>query len=120
MSLAIDDLWKSVQPAGRAFDPARLRTIPEAARQYLQHSIAPGTPLATAVRLKMHGEIRLKDWLPFDAEEVICWDRGMIWRAAVRIHGIPIRGSDSWIDGQGAMRCRVFGVVRVVNASGPA
>ena len=43
----------------------------------------------------------------------------MIWRATVRMHGLPIRGSDSYLDGQGAMRWRLFGIVPMVNAAGP-
>jgi hypothetical protein len=115
---SLEDLWNSAQAGERAFDPARLQRIPKEARRYLQHAIAPGTPLATAVHLKMHGEIKLKGWLPFHAQQVICWDQGMIWRAAVQMHGISIRGGDSYLDGQGTMRWRLFGVLPVVNASG--
>jgi hypothetical protein len=67
----------------------------------------------------MHGEIRLGTWCLFSAEQVICWDRGMIWRAAVRMHGLPIKGGDSFLDGQGAMRWKLFGIVPIVNAAGP-
>jgi len=34
--------------------------LPSAARLYLEHSIAPGTPLASAVRLRIRGEIKLR------------------------------------------------------------
>ena len=68
----------------------------------------------------MHGEIKLKDcWYPFSAEQVICWNRGMIWRATVRMHGISIRGSDSLLDGRGEMKWKLFGILPIVNASGP-
>jgi hypothetical protein len=53
--------------------------------------------LANAVRLKMHGEIKLKGWLPFHAEQVICWSRGMVWQAKVQMHGISIRGGDTYL-----------------------
>lgn len=66
----------------------------------------------------MHGEIKLKGWYKFTAAQVISWNRGMIWRAAVRVRGISIRGSDSLLDGHGAMRWKLFGIVPVVNASG--
>jgi hypothetical protein len=115
----IDDLWKSARGGERAFDPATISGIPIEARRYLEHAIAPGTTLANAVRLKMHGEIKLKEWLPFRADEVICWDRGMIWRATVKMHGIPIYGSDRYLDGQGAMQWRLLGIVPVAKASGP-
>jgi hypothetical protein len=34
----------------------------------------------------MHGEIKLGRWWPFRAEEVIRWDRGMVWHAVVRMY----------------------------------
>ena len=43
----------------------------------------------------------------------------MIWRAAARMHGVAIRGSDSLLDGLGAMEWKLFGILPVVNASGP-
>jgi hypothetical protein len=119
MPLSLDDLWNSTVASHRAFDSAQLSAIPEGARRYLRHTIAEGTPLASAVRLKMHGEIKLKGWYPFTAEEVIRWDRGMIWRAAARMYGVSIRGSDRFIDGRGAMQWKLFGIVPLVNASGP-
>ena len=67
----------------------------------------------------MHGEIKLKSWNKFSAEEIIRWDRGMMWRATVRMRGMSIRGGDSFVDGQGAMRWKLFGIVPVINAAGP-
>src|SRR5206468_7899625 len=117
--LSIEELWTSAPSSGRAFDAAQVSGLPEGARRYLEHAIAPGTALASAVRLHMHGEIKLKGWCPFSAEQLIRWDRGMIWRAAVRMHGLSIRGGDSFVDGEGAMRWKLFGIVPIVNASGP-
>jgi hypothetical protein len=67
----------------------------------------------------MHGEIKLKRWYPFSAEQVICWSRGFIWQAVVRMGALAIRGSDRFVDGQGAMRWKLFGLVPLVTASGP-
>lgn len=78
----------------------------------------PRHPLASAVRLRMHGEIKLNGWLPFRAEQVIRTDGSMIWTATVRQHGLPIRGFDRLVDGEGAMRWKLLGVVPVVTASG--
>ncbi len=108
--ISIEDLWqsttKSDSPEGtlrkRLFDPALLGNLPHLARRYLEQAIAPGTPLASAVRLWMHGEMKLgKDWHSFKAEEVICWDRGMIWQATTEMHGLPILGDDRVVDGVG-------------------
>lgn len=57
--------------------------------------------------------------MPFSAEEVISWGHGMVWGAVMRMHALPIRGSDSLVNGQGAMRWKLFGVVPIVNAAGP-
>ncbi len=116
---SLDDLWSSVRPGARVFDPAQVSGLPEKARRYLEHAIGAGTPLASAVRLRMHGEIKLKGWHPFTAEEVILWNRGMIWRATVRMFGMPIRGGDYFIDAQGAVRWKLFGILPIVNVSGP-
>jgi len=108
---------------GRFFTPGDAAALPLAARRYLEHAIAPATPLAAAVRLRMRGEIRLRQWLPFRAEEVIAWGRGMIWRASVRMHGLPLRGADQWLGGEGregagTMHWRLFGIVPVIRAAG--
>jgi hypothetical protein len=115
----VDNLWGSAPPAEQIFDAARIAHLPGVVQRYLRHAIATGTPLANAVRLRMHGEIKLKSWLPFTAEEVISWGRGMIWRASVRLYGLRITGADRLVDGKGAMRWRVLGLVPLMTASGP-
>ncbi|MEW6499161.1 MAG: DUF6544 family protein, partial [Cyanobacteriota bacterium] len=86
--VSLDELWKSTPSDEQAFQPDALTGFPDVAQRYLEHAIAPGTKLASAVRLRMHGEIKLKDWLPFQAEQVICWNRGMIWRATAWMNGL--------------------------------
>src|SRR5438067_11707619 len=115
---SLDDLWNSVPVSGRAFDPRQLDAIPPSARRYRAHAIAEGAPLASSVRLRMHGDIKLKGWYPFTAEEVIHWNRGMIWSASVRIRGVTIRGSDRFLNGRGEMLWKLFGIIPIVKASG--
>lgn len=116
----LDELWASAPPADQTFDPDQVAELPNPARHYLEHAIAPGTPLATTVALLMHGEIKLQSWVPFSARQVIRWDRGMIWRATARMFGVvPIRGFDRLIDGQGEQRWNLLGLIPVVAASGP-
>jgi hypothetical protein len=116
---SLDELWNSVSPSGRTFDPKSHANLPLPVQQYLAHAIAPGTPLATICRLRMHGKIKLKRWRAFKAEQVIARDRGMIWQARMRIAGLPLRGSDRFLDGQGAMLWRLLGTIPVTRASGP-
>jgi hypothetical protein len=116
---SLDNLWNSARSTPHAFDSTQTVGLHHGARRYLEHAIAVGTPLSSAVCLRKHGEIKLKGWYPFSAEEVICWERGMIWQAVVRMHGLPIRGRDCFIDGQGTMRWKLFRIVAFINACGP-
>ena len=117
----LEELWvdgSSARPA--RFDPAQIAHLPSPARRYLTHAIRPGALVATAVRLGMHGEIKLKgSWCPFMAEQVIRWQRGFVWKARVTMKGLPVTGSDRWIDGEGSMRWKLLGLIPIVTASGP-
>jgi len=66
----------------------------------------------------MHGEIKLKTWLPFSAVEVISWPHGFLWGATVRQNGMPIHGFDGLVDGEGAMQWKLFGLISVLHAHG--
>lgn len=118
-AVTLDDLWGTPSPSMGRFEPDRLASLPGPARRYLRHAIAPGTPLAYAVCLRMHGEIKLGSWAPFEAEQVIHAGRGMIWAATARMKGLPVRGSDRIVDGEGRMRWRLLGLIPVLTASGP-
>src|SRR3569833_2565593 len=115
---SLEELWRTAPAPHALFDVARIAHLPLGARRFLTHAIEPGTPLANAVRLRMHGENKLRGRYPFAAVLVIRWDRGMIWRATVRVHGLAIRGGDSFLDGEGAMRWRLFGLVPIITAEG--
>jgi hypothetical protein len=115
-TLSLDELWALPRTPQRNFTPDLVRDLPPPARRYLEHAIAPGTPLATAVRVRMHGEIKLKKWLPFTAVQVSRWDRGFVWRASVGMGLLTVRGHDRYIDGDGDMRWRLLGIVPVQQA----
>ena len=105
--ISLDELWESAPISERIFNPAALTHLPDAARLYLEHAIAPDAKLASAARLWMHGEIKLgQKWHHFTGEEVICWHRGMIWRATTWMQGLPIWGSDKVVDGISDVHCR--------------
>ncbi|NJM97732.1 MAG: hypothetical protein HC800_11735 [Phormidesmis sp. RL_2_1] len=124
--ISLNRLWQSAPQAEQFFQPADLLHLPDnVVRRYLKHAIAsqemaiaPKTTLATAVRLKMHGEIKLKGWRWFRAEQVICYRRGMIWQATVRMNGLPIIGWDRLVEGQGAMQWKLLGLLPVMQAQG--
>jgi len=116
--ISIIESWNQVRPLGSTLDHERLLGLPPGARRYLQHAITRGERLATAVRLRMHGRIRLKAWYPFEAEEFIDWGRGFLWRATVKMKGVRISGFDSLQNGIGTVRWKLFGVLPLVMASG--
>jgi hypothetical protein len=93
--------------------------LPEPARRWLLHAIAPGTPLYPSVELSMRGEIKLGSWRPFTARQVLAPPRGFIWAASTRLFGLPVTGFDRLSSGSGQMRWRLGGLVPVVSAAGP-
>ena len=116
---ALERLWERAPPAERTFDPADVAHLPAAAQAYLAHAIARGTPLASAVRLRMHGIIKVGRWRHFSAEQVLVGRRATIWRASVRMQGLRVRGYDQLLDGRGSMQWRLLGVIPLIRASGP-
>ena len=64
---ALDRAWRALEGLrGREpFSEEAVAHLPEPARRYLLHAIAPGTPVAPGMRLSMQGSIRLGGrWLP--------------------------------------------------------
>ncbi|MGE5169875.1 MAG: DUF6920 family protein [Rudaea sp.] len=114
----LEALWDSAPASTRVFDPRQVADRPALVQRYLLRAIAPGTLLASAVRLRMHGAIKVKRWRPFRAEQVIVAGRGSIWRARVKVGGTAIRGFDRFVDGEGAMRWKLCGTFPVARASG--
>ena len=101
------------------FTAERTAGLPEPARRWLTHAIAPGTPLWSSVELTMHGEIRLGTWRPFHARQILAPPSGFIWAASARIAGLPVVGFDRCSDNSGEMRWRLLGLVPVLGAHGP-
>ena len=113
---AVESLWSEARAAPlEVFDPARLR----AGADVVGRSIAAGTPLAQAVRLRMRGEIRIgAAWHPFRAEQVITARRGMVWAGTVSLFGLPVLGADRVIDGAGLLSWKLFDLFSVAYGEG--
>lgn len=101
------------------FDPASVADLPDPARRWLTHAIAPGTPLRRSVELEQHGRIRLGPaWCRYRAAEVIAPLRGYVWVATTRMFGVPVHGYDRLNHGTGEMVHRAFGRWPLVHADG--
>jgi hypothetical protein len=100
-----------------AFSEAEVDRLPGAVARHLRLAIAPGTPLAVSARIRMRGRLKLGSrWLPFRAREVLAPHVGFVW--AARLAG-TVSGSDHYVDGNGALDWRLFGLLPVVRSSGP-
>jgi len=105
------------QPPQR-FDATMVAGLPAAARRWLTHAVAPGTPLSPWVVLTMDGEIRLGGWRSFTATQVLAPPRGFLWAATARVAGLPVTGFDRYSSGTGQMDWRLGGLVPVMTATG--
>lgn len=118
---AVREDWERLAaptPRPARFDPVMVAHLPDPARRWLAHAIAPATPLLRCVELDMHGEIRLGSWRRFAAREVLAPLDGFVWSVTAHLAGLPLRGYDRHTRGTGQMRHSLFGVP-VLSAAGP-
>lgn len=107
-------------PAAR-FDPAMVAGLPEVARRYFGHAIAPGTPLRTTVRLEMRGTFLLGEGDDFQsyamtARQILRPPHEFVWIPEMRGPAMRISGSDALAAGTAWTRFWLFGLVPVANA----
>jgi hypothetical protein len=123
MNRQVDGIWRSPegQGSGSAFHPEMVDDLPEPGRRYLLHAIAPGTPLATSVKLALSGSMRLArgaDLLPMTSEELLAPPHGYVWKARIRRGWIRISGFDAYCEGKAEMRWWLGGLLPIVRANG--
>jgi hypothetical protein len=114
-------IWERLARAAaerREFDPAMTHDLPEPAQRWLTHAIRPGTRLARAVVLQMHGHIRIRRWLSFQAVQLQVPPEGYVWAARAALGPLHLSGFDRYAEGTGHMSWRLAGRVPVVNAAG--
>jgi len=113
-------LWASAESSGqRLFYETQVAELPDIVLRYFQWSLADGTPIPEAARLRFSGRIRLgrnKPWMPHRSQEVIRTGEGFVWSARVT-GALPISGSDSYVDGSGKMEWRLARLLPVMRAA---
>ncbi len=106
------------RPPDGTFDPESLADLPEPARRWLTHVIAPGAPLWHGVQLEMNGRIRKAGWHRFRSVQLHGLPRGYLWAARLRFGLVTLRGFDSYLDGEAETRWSLFGHLPLKSASG--
>lgn len=106
-------------PDPAPFTAGLLDGLPEAARRWLAHSIAPGTPLRRAAVFRQDGEIKVGRWQRYEADWVLAAPDGFVWAATTHLGPVFIRGFDRYTRGSGQMRWRLFGRIPLLSARGP-
>ena len=114
--------WRRL--AARTIDPAPfslelLDGLPAPARRWLEHAIAPGTPLRRAAVLHQRGEIKVGRWQRFEADWALAPPEGFIWAATTHLGPLFIRGFDRYTRGSGQTAWRFLGRIPVLSADGP-
>jgi hypothetical protein len=120
----VDRIWRSleVDEGAEVFSEAMVVDLPAPVQRYFLHAIQPGTPLAACVRLTMSGDIKThKDGprMPLSATEILTPDQGFVWKARVSRGPLILTIADHYAAGRGRTRIALFGLVPIVNATGP-
>lgn len=103
------------------FDPDTLADLPAPAQRFLRRALPAGVPLATVAELEATGTIKLGTaWWQFRSTQILRAGRGFVWQPTVRRGPLRVTGADTYIDGTGTMAFRLFGLVPVARAAGPA
>lgn len=100
------------------FDRTQIEHLPAAARLYLTHAIAEGTPLASSVRLETLFRLRPEDRAPalLHGDELL-EPRAFVWRARTRFAGLPVRVVDDYRNGRGGVTVKLLGLIPIVRAN---
>jgi hypothetical protein len=100
------------------FEPEQVRQLPEIARRYLGHAIAPGTPLYSVAELEMEGTFLLGDKEKFQtyqmsARQALNPPDQFVWIPKMRSGAMTISGSDGLVRGEAWTRFWLLGLVPV-------
>lgn len=119
---AFATIAQAKRPATERFDETMIDGLPEIAKRYFRHAIAPGTPLSTTVRLEMRGTFRLGDKTkhssyPMTARQALAPPDAFVWIAAMGSGLMRITGSDALLDGRVWTRFWIDGLLPAASLS---
>lgn len=109
--------WREIAAKAPAatmlYDPARVADLPEIAQRYLNHAIAPGTPLSTTVELHMDGQFLLGDKtnaraFEMTAHQLLAAPSEYVWKVDMHAGPILVSGSDGLHNSSAWVRMWMF------------
>ena len=117
---AFNRLLKPTGAPQSRFDPQQVRDLPEIARRYFNHAIAPGTPIYSIVDVRMTGTFLLGDKRKFSsyrmsARQVLVPPDQFVWTPRLRSGPLAISGSDALVAGRAWTRFWMLGILPVAN-----
>jgi hypothetical protein len=121
----MDRLWAAVADHSKAqsatFAPTMVEGLPEPARRYFLHAIAPGTPLRFVAQIAMAGEIGLGDkdnpgYQPMRASQIIAPPHGFVWAPIIGSGALAVTGADTYVDGEGWTRFWLAGAIPIARS----
>lgn len=119
-------VWRQIAatpPLPGVYDPAMVAGLPEVARRYFAHAIAPGTPLSLRAAIAMEGAFLLGTGpkarsLPMTAREVIAPPHGFVWMPRIGRFPLVLRGADGYFKGAAWVRFWLAGLWPLVRRAG--
>lgn len=100
----IREVLLQVNVGEERFNANTVDSLPVPAAAYLRHTLMRGVPLARSADVLMSGTLRVgaDDWVPFEARQRICSERGFIWESRIGIlPRLGLQGAD-WLLGDEA------------------
>ncbi len=120
----VQQMWQALQmpPLPEQFSEQHIQDLPEPVQRYFRHAIAPGTPLARAIELKMHGQFRIQadaPWMAMQAQQIVAPWQGLVWQASVKNGLIRFSGADicDVLRQSGRIQFALWGLIPVAQAS---
>ena len=121
----VNSVWRALEQessTGQIFSEDLVADLPEPARRYFLHAIRPGTPLASRLYWRYSGTMKPGKQMPemsLSVNQIIAGRRGFVWKAVAHKGPLVVTAADHYLDGDARMRISLFGLIPVINASGP-
>jgi hypothetical protein len=120
-----EQAWRTiasrVEGPDEVYNPSQVADLPEIAQRYLNHAIAPGTPLRTSVELEMEGTFLLGDKESYQtyamvARQILRPPFEFVWMPRLRSGPMRIAGSDALVGDEAWTRFWLMSLIPVAKA----